>query len=139
MKETKQAAASAEARAQMHEVMAAFEAFKAANDQRLDAIESKRADPLLEEKVARIDASLQAAQSRLERVMSDGRRPLLGESRGGAAPDERKAAWDGFLRTGQSLGVEFKALSEGTPSAGGYVAPAETERLVERRLQVSSP
>ncbi len=142
MKETKQAAASAEARAQMHEVLAAFEAFKAANDQRLEAIESRRADPLLEEKVARIDAGLQAAQGRLERVLSDARRPVLAPSGGDgdATPDlERKAAWDGFLRTGASLGVEFKALSEGTPSAGGYVAPAETERLVERRLQVSSP
>jgi HK97 family phage major capsid protein len=139
LKETKQAAASAEARAQMHEVMAAFEAFKAVNDQRLEAIEAKRADPLLEEKVARIDASLQAAQSRLERVASDGRRPMLGEARAAEPADERKAAWDGFLRTGSALGVEFKALSEGSPTAGGYVAPTETERLVERRLQMSSP
>jgi HK97 family phage major capsid protein len=139
MKETKQAAASAEARAQMHEVMAAFEAFKAANDERLEAIESKRVDPLLEEKVARIDAGLQAAQARLERVASEGRRPVLGESRSGPAPDDRKAAWDGFLRTGASLGVEFKALSEGTPSAGGHLAPREVERLVERRLQAASP
>ena len=139
MKETKQAAASAEARAQMHEVMAAFEAFKAVNDERLEAIEARRADPLLEEKVARIDAGLQAAQGRLERVLSDARRPGLAPS-GEAAPDgERKAAWDGFLRTGASLGVEFKALSEGTPAAGGHLAPPEMERLVERRLQVSSP
>ena len=139
MKETKQAAASAEARAQMHEVMAAFEAFKAVNDERLEAIEARRADPLLEEKVARIDAGLQAAQGRLERVLSEARRPALAPS-GESGPDvERKAAWDGFLRTGASLGVEFKALSEGAPAAGGHLAPPETERLVERRLQVSSP
>jgi HK97 family phage major capsid protein len=146
MKETKQAAASAEARAQMHEVMAAFEAFKAANDERLEAIEGRRADPILEEKVARIDAGLQAAQGRLERIATDSRRPALAPSATSRAPSpegggemERKAAWDGFLRTGASLGVEFKALSEGTPSAGGYVAPAETERLIERRLQTASP
>ena len=65
MKETKHAAADPAARAAMHEVMAAFEAFKAGNDERLGALESKRADALLEEKVARIDASLQAAQGRM--------------------------------------------------------------------------
>ena len=55
MKETKQAPATPEARAAMHEMMAAFEAFKGANDARLDEIEKKAsADTLLEEKVARI-------------------------------------------------------------------------------------
>ena len=77
MKETKHAAADPAARAAMHEVMAAFEAFKAGNDERLGALESKRADALLEEKVARIDASLQAAQGRLDRALTDGRRPAL--------------------------------------------------------------
>ncbi|HEY0053517.1 MAG TPA: phage major capsid protein [Caulobacteraceae bacterium] len=137
MKETKQAAASPEARAAMHELMGAFEAFKAANDERLDEIERKRADPLLEEKVARIDASLSLAQSRLERVASEGRRPALGGG-SGAEPDERKSAWDGYLKAGRELGLEFKAgLSEG--GSGGYVAPAQTERVIERRLQMSSP
>jgi hypothetical protein len=41
MKETKQAPATPEARAAMHEMMAAFEAFKGANDARLDEIERK--------------------------------------------------------------------------------------------------
>lgn len=49
MKETKTASASPEARAAMHEMMAAFEAFKGANDARLDEIEKKAsADVLLE-------------------------------------------------------------------------------------------
>ncbi len=146
MKETKHAAADPAARAAMHEVMAAFEAFKAANDERLDALETKRGDALLEEKVARIDASLQAAQGRLDRALSEGRRPVLGgggEGGGGrvVVADERKAAWDGYLKTGQSsLAIlEAKGLSEGVPTAGGYIAPPETERMIERRLQMSSP
>ena len=142
MKETKHAAADPAARAAMHEVMAAFEAFKAANDERLGALESKRSDALLEEKVARIDASLQVAQGRMERALSEGRRPALAASEGRLmVPDERKAAWDGYLKTGQSsaLVLEAKGLSEGVPTAGGYVAPPETERLIERRLQLSSP
>jgi predicted phage gp36 major capsid-like protein len=79
MKETKQAPATPEARAAMHEMMAAFEAFKGANDARLDEIERKSsADTLLEEKVARIDQAVAGAQARLDRVLSEARRPELG-------------------------------------------------------------
>ncbi|MFZ5670893.1 MAG: phage major capsid protein [Pseudomonadota bacterium] len=142
MKETKHAAAEPAARAAMHEVMAAFEAFKAANDERLAALERRGGDMLLEEKVARIDAGLQAAQGRLDRALAEGRRPALAASEGRSiVPDERKAAWDGYLKTGAAamLALEAKGLSEGVPTAGGYVAPPETERLIERRLQMSSP
>lgn len=79
MKETKTVPGTPEARAAMHEMMAAFEAFKGANDARLDEIERKRsADALLEEKVARIDQAVGAAQARLDRVVSEGRRPGIG-------------------------------------------------------------
>ena len=40
------------------DVMRVFEAYKDANDERLAQIERRRGDPLLEEKVARIDAAL---------------------------------------------------------------------------------
>ena len=84
MKETKTASASPEARAAMHEMMAAFEAFKGANDARLDEIEKKAsADALLEEKVARIDQAVAGAQARLDRALSEGRRPMV---EGGVAP-----------------------------------------------------
>lgn len=78
MKETKQVPGSPEAGNALHAVMAAFEAFRDANDQRLGEIERKAAaDVLLEEKVARIDAAVAGAQARLDRVVSEGRRPLL--------------------------------------------------------------
>lgn len=148
MKETKQAPApsferGAEARAAMHEMMAAFEAFKGANDVRLGEIEKKAAaDTLLEEKVARIDQAVASAQARLDRVMSQARRPAIG---GGGEPaadlsaPEAKAAWDGYLKTGSLAGLEIKAgLSSGATS-GGYVVPLETERAIERRLMTVSP
>jgi HK97 family phage major capsid protein len=141
MKETKQAAASPEARAALHEVLAAFEGFKAANDQRLAALETKRVDVLLEEKVARIDAAVSEAQGRLDRVLADARRPVLGGETPLARVDERKAAFDRYMKTGEtpSLLLEAKGLSEGVATAGGYVAPAELERQILRRLQATSP
>jgi HK97 family phage major capsid protein len=141
MKETKQAAASPEARAALHEVLAAFEGFKAANDQRLAALETKRADVLLEEKVARIDDAVSQAQARLDRVLADARRPSIGGDAPLARVDERKAAFDRYIKTGETpaLLLEAKGLSEGVATAGGYVAPAELERQILRRLQASSP
>jgi HK97 family phage major capsid protein len=139
MIENKQAAGSAETRAALHEVLAAFEGFKAANDERLAGIEAKKADVLLEEKVERIDASLTAATARLERLQSEARRPVLGSAeRAGGTPalrEESKSFAD-YLR----FGVETKAgLATAAPSTGGAIASPELERFIERRLQQSSP
>jgi HK97 family phage major capsid protein len=148
MKETKQAPGTPEARAAMHEMMAAFEAFKGANDARLDEIERKRsADALLEEKVARIDQAVASAQARLDRVVSESRRPELGlaPSAGfaGTSPDgggmEAKAAFDGYLKTGASFGLELKAGLSTASNSAGYVVPEQTERAIERRLMAGSP
>mgnify|MGYP006274774791 FL=1 len=139
-RETKMAAPGAEARAALHELLAAFESFKDANDKRLDEIEAKRAaDPLLEEKVGRIDAALNEAQGKLDRLAREASRPSVG----GAAAEEKSAgreAWAGFLRTGEAARlVEGKALSAGTPADGGHVAPPETEALIERLVREVSP
>jgi len=155
MKETKQAPATAYApesgaRAAMHEMMAAFEAFKGANDARLDEIEKKAsADPLLEAKVARIDQAVASAQARLDRVVSEARRPVLGSgspSDGFAATspkvgglDEMKSAFDGYLKTGNSNGLELKTGLSSAADSGGYVVPPETERAIDRRLMAGSP
>jgi HK97 family phage major capsid protein len=150
MKETKTVPGTPEARAAMHEMMAAFEAFKGANDARLDEIERKRsADTLLEEKVARIDQAVGAAQARLDRVVSEARRPGI-ESDGrhpatasrATSPlhgEETKAAFDGYLKTGQSLGLELKAGLSTASNSAGYVVPEQTERAIERRLMAGSP
>jgi len=137
-KETKMAAPSAETRAALSEVLCAFEAFKDANDRRLTEIEAKSsADPLLTEKVARIDNALTEAKSRLDRLSLDAARPGL---EAGRPSSERKAAWDGYMRSGQlSAGIEGKALSAGSNPDGGYVAPAETQALIDRLMADVSP
>jgi predicted phage gp36 major capsid-like protein len=151
MKETKQAPATPEARAAMHEMMAAFEAFKGANDARLDEIERKAsADTLLEEKVARIDQAVASAQARLDRVVSEGRRPALGV-RGrrplpAACGPPPHWAWggEGGVRrlsedAAQSFGLELKAGLSTASNSAGYVVPEQTERAIERRLMAGSP
>ena len=145
MKETKQAPAQPEARDAVREVMAAFEAFKGANDARLDEIERKTAaDVLLEEKVARIDQAVAAAQARLDRAMSQNRRPAIGgEAAETVSAPEAKAAWDGYLKTGHSphlaAGLEVKAGLSTASNSAGYVVPEQTERAIERRLMAGSP
>ncbi len=152
MKETKTVPGTPEARAAMHEMMAAFEAFKGANDARLDEIERKRsADALLEEKVAPIDQAVGAAQARLDRVVSEGRRPgiesdgrhpsvpALGRATSPLHGEETKAAFDGYLKTGASFGLELKAGLSTASNSAGYVVPEQTERAIERRLMAGSP
>ena len=142
MKEVKQAAASPEVRAALHEVLANFEAFKAANDQRLDAIEHKRGDGLLEDKLERIEASLQSAESRLQRLMSQKSRPVIEAGSRLIQPDEAKAAWEGYMRSGQIpkniMAIELKA-GISSSSGSGVLAPTETETFIDRRLALVSP
>ena len=141
MKEIKSVSGTPEARSAMHEMMAAFEAFKGANDARLSEIEKKAsADTLLEEKVARIDQAVGAAQARLDRALSEARRPAIGgEAAVVASAPEAKAAFDGYVRTGRELGLELKAGLSSASNSGGYVVPPETERAIERRLMATSP
>src|SRR5690606_39112993 len=88
-----------------------------------------------------IDQAVSQAQARLDRLASEARRPVLGggEAAVVASAPEAKAAWDGYMKAGQVAGLELKAgLSSGGGSAG-FLAPAETERAIERRLMAASP
>jgi HK97 family phage major capsid protein len=122
----------------------AFEAFKEANDERLAGIETRMgADPLTEDKLARIDRALDETRGRIDRMALDARRPPLG---GGApaepAAREHKAAFDLYVRSGEAAGLkdlEGKAMQAGSGPDGGYLAPPEIEREVVRRLAQVSP
>jgi HK97 family phage major capsid protein len=120
-------------------LMRAFEEFKAANDQRIAALEQGRGDVLLEEKVARIDRALTEQKSLIEKAALSGRRPALGAD---PVESEHKSAWHTYLRRGDISALtqfEAKALSVGSDPDGGYVAPPELDRLIESRLKQVSP
>jgi HK97 family phage major capsid protein len=123
------------------DVMRLFEEFKAANDQRLDEIERRSADVVTEDKVERINAAL---TRRLDELSLKSARPALGRERGAQTADtlEHKAAFDGYMRSGESAGLralEVKAMSVGSNPDGGYVVPVEIEQSIGRRLSAISP
>ncbi|CAO4184337.1 phage major capsid protein [Methylorubrum aminovorans] len=129
----------------LDEFARAFEAFKEANDTRLSEIETRlTADVVTEEKLARIDAALDQAKGRLDRISLDRARPPLGgvEPARDASATEHKAAFDLYVRAGESAGLkrlEEKALSAGSGPDGGYLVPPTIEREVLRRLAEISP
>ena len=139
---TSMAGASDGVRAITAEMMAAFEALKAANDARLDEIEKRgAADPLLEAKLSKIETSLDRQRTALERLALEQSRPAIGED-ARRQDTEHKSAWGAYLRRGDDAGlhrIDFKSLNVGTESQGGYVAPPELDRLIEQRLMASSP
>ncbi len=128
----------------LDEFARAFEAFKEANDTRLSEIETRlTADVVIEEKLARIDAALDQAKGRLDRISLDRARPPLGrDTPRDASTTEHKAAFDLYVRAGESAGLkrlEEKALSAGSGPDGGYLVPPTIEREVLRRLAEISP
>jgi HK97 family phage major capsid protein len=123
------------------QMLRAFEAFKAENDQRL-AGERRGGDPLYEEKLARIDAAIERHQRTLDDIRVKQARPALGREPDGLDAREHKAAFDAYVRRGESAGLhalELKALSVGSNPDGGYLMPPQIEREIGRRLGVISP
>lgn len=108
--------------------LTAFEQFKQENDLRLQEMEKKgSADSLLDEKLGRIDASLQQQQKCIDNMQISNRQPTLfgaGEARDAA---EQKSALHRYMRAGVSTALESKAASVGTDSAGGYLVPSGIE------------
>ncbi|MBB5751682.1 phage major capsid protein [Prosthecomicrobium pneumaticum] len=117
--------------------MRAFESFKETNDARLAEIEEKlAADVVTEEKLARIDRTLDELSLKARRP------PLAPGERGAAAASERKTAFEGYVRSGAEDGlrrIEAKALSVGSAPDGGYLVPVEIEREIGKRLAALSP
>ena len=80
------------------DLMRTFDAFKAANDERIAAVERRAGDVLHEDKVARIDAALDAQTRRLDELTLKSARPQLGLETGmdRASACEHKAARPGI-------------------------------------------
>jgi HK97 family phage major capsid protein len=127
------------------ELMRAFEAFKQANDERLALTEKRGGDVVLEEKLARIDQTIDAQARRLDEITLKNARPAFGGERAAARSAsalEHKAAFEAYVRSGETAGLralEVKALSAGSNPDGGYLVPPEVETQIGQRLTAISP
>jgi len=144
MSELETKAGDANVGAAFDDFMRAFEAFKETNDERLDHLERRSAsDPLIEEKLNRIDRALDDHRRAVDDLALKAARPAIGET----APRSRsllahKSAFDAYVRNGEATALrdlERKALSVGSDADGGYLVPEETERTVNRALRAISP
>ncbi len=114
--------------------MSAFEDYKQHNDQRLAEIERRGStDVVTEEKMARIDRSLDEQKRALDRLMVKQARPSLG----GGVDRETSAvrqAFDAYVRRGDEAALrqtELKAMSAGS-DAGWRLSGARRARHRDR-------
>lgn len=120
----------------------AFEEFKKSYDQKLENVEKGIADPLLDEKIASIEAKMDSLEEvnqaitlqksrqeqqkeQMDRIETMLRRPASGLET--AQIDASIKAWDTFMRKGKEGmdEMELKALTVGTDATAGNLAPAE--------------
>ena len=126
-------------------IMRMFDEFKSANDERLDRLEDRRGDVLLEEKVDRINVAMDTQIRRMDELALKKARPSFDGSRRVASDSgsrEHKSAFDAYVRGGDAgalRGLETKAMSIGSNPDGGYLVPPELEHDIGRRLAAISP
>jgi len=127
------------------EFMRTFEAFKDANDSRLDQIEARMsADVVTSDRVERINRALDEQKRVLDTLATKAQRPPLETAapRSQGASLQHKQAFESYVRSGDAArlrGLEQKALSVGSDPDGGYLVPDDVEHAVNRSLRASSP
>lgn len=131
-----------EAYATHHDMMQAFEAFKAVNDERLGELERKLSvDVVTAEKLERISADLDRQQRRMSEMTLKAARPRL-DGASGRPLTEHKQAFEAYVRRGDARGLtrfEAKALSLADGPDGGYTVPIEIDSEIGIRLARLSP
>ena len=141
--ETKSAGpAGSDAASAFAEFMTSFEAFRDANDERLASLERRSADPLLDDKVDRIQRALDEHKQVLDRLAVKAARPSLHAADGRSGKSEHRQAFEAYVRSGDDRlmrGLDTKAMSFGSAQDGGYLVPDETETAIGTRLSTVSP
>lgn len=117
-----------------------FEEFKGANEERLKSIENKGSvDPLLQEKMERIESSLDAAETRFKRLEAFSNRPRLETTETPFCAHHH--AFMDYVRKGLDaslLDIEQKSLSTSPDRDGGYLVPSHLHDRLYATLQSSS-
>lgn len=129
--------------AAFEEFLQDFQAFRDANDERLEQIELRMsADVITCEKLERINQALDEQKRVLDALTLKASRPALGGADARAEPAERKAAFESYMRWGDASalrGLEEKGWSAGSPADGGLTVPIEVENTITTALRQVSP
>ncbi|MFN3171534.1 MAG: phage major capsid protein [Hyphomicrobiales bacterium] len=121
-------------------MMEALTAYRDANDERLDALEKRGdSDPLLADKLARIDAALDANTDKLNRLSATSQRPRLETASTRLERSDHARAFETYVRAGSTAGLQLKAMESGTDADGGYLVPQEAESTIGDHLTALSP
>ncbi|WP_426043694.1 phage major capsid protein [Caulobacter sp. DWR3-1-2] len=120
-------------KAMIGQLQAAFDAFKAANDEKLKG----KADAVLDEKVQKIDASVADFQKAIDDLNIK-----MAAQRAGAGSDlrtpeqiEYAESFNAHVRRGDISA----AMTRGSDPDGGYTAPIEWDRTITDKLKLISP
>ncbi len=126
---------STDPKAMIAAVQNAFNEFKAANDERI--AKGEKADVLLNEKVDRINASIDGFQSVIDDLNAKIAAAGVGAGVIGDLPadPEYVAAFKAHMRKGDVQA----AMTKGTDADGGYLAPVEWDRSITGKLKLVSP
>jgi len=136
--------ASPEAAAAYEQLMRNWETFKETNEQRLADVEKRgSADVIVEDKLGRINKSLDEHKQLIDSMIVKQSRPAIGGGQPrSAASLQHKAAFEAYVRKGEAgplAALEAKALSIGSSPDGGYLVPPETEAAVTLAMRDLSP
>lgn len=144
------------------QLQSAFAEFKQANDERLKAVETKgHADPLLDEKVEKLNGEITRLQGEISAINTAANRVQLasGASQSGQVFDprtreqramtnaevEHAKACDAFLRKGHGDNdgtlreIERKAMTAGDDPNGGYLLSAPAQGRMILRVYETTP
>jgi len=123
----------------------AFEEYKSTNDQRLGEMERRgTADPLLNEKLARLDQTITRVQDDVSAVKTALRRPALGAAQSlmlDEGQSEYKSAFMRYVTKGVEPDMDslhVKDMSVINDPQGGYLVPPDvSSRIVKRQFDTT--
>ena len=135
-----------ETKAAVEKLGTAWEEFKKSNDLRLSEFEKKGAvDPLLTEKLNKLNDVLEEQKKAMETLQTAASRPGAGAGEEGKEKPElaeHKKAFIDYLRKGNdaNLGeMQTKALSVGSDPDGGYLVTPTMANIITKIVNETSP
>jgi HK97 family phage major capsid protein len=108
-------------------------------DVKADALEESFDAILQAERVAGLEARVDALDAALKGQVERAARPPLDGAKGSDVDPARAAFTERYLRRGIEAGVELKSFSGASGGAGGYAVPREIDQMIEVALKAVSP